>query len=319
MGAVVSDANPDPFAPESVDPETARFNESVEKALAQEPPFIEFEPARIRAAREEGKGVWGPVETVDAAEERSIPGPAGDLAIRVLVPDDVRGVYLHLHGGGWTLGAAHHSDVRNWAIARHSGLAVVSVNYRLAPEHPYPAAPDDCEAAARWLVERAQEEFGSAQLWIGGESAGAHLSLVTLLRMRDRHGFDGFRGANLVYGAYDMAFTPSVRRWGERNLILSTPIVEWFRGHFAPDPACWSDPDVSPLHANLANLPPALISVGTLDPLLDDSLFLHARWRAAGNVSELAVYPGGIHGFDAFPTELGRRARRRCERFLGIA
>jgi acetyl esterase/lipase len=306
----------DPFARDAIDPETARFNEGVEKALAIAPPFHSFEPAQIRAAREEGKGVWGPIETVSEAEDRRIPGPAGDVGIRVLVPPTVRGVYLHLHGGGWTLGAAHHSDVRNWAIARHCDLAVVSVNYRLAPEDPYPAGPDDCEAAARWLVDRARAEFGSDRLLIGGESAGAHLASVTLLRMRDRWGYTGFERANLVYGSYDMVLTPSVRRWGDRNLILSTPIIEWFRCHFASDPALWTDPDVSPLHANLTGLPPALFSVGTLDPLLDDSLFMHARWLAAGNAAELAVYPGGIHGFDAFPTELSRRARARCEAFL---
>jgi acetyl esterase/lipase len=110
--------------------------------------------------------------------------------------------------------------------------------------------------------------------------------------------------------------TPSVRRWGERNLILSTPILEWFLDHFVPDARRRGDPDVSPLHADLSGLPPALISVGTLDPLLDDSLFLHARWLAAGGRAELAVYPGGIHGFDAFPGELGRRARQRIEAFL---
>jgi acetyl esterase/lipase len=307
---------PESFSPRAIDPETARFNQALEKTIAEAPPVMAFPPARVRAAREEGKGIWGPVRTVDAAEDRVIPGPAGELPIRVLLPDRVRGVYLHLHGGGWTLGAAHHVDIRNWAIARHCELAVVSVNYRLAPEHPYPAAPDDCEAAARWLVRNATSEFGSDHLLIGGESAGAHLSVVTLLRMRDRHGFQGFAGANLIYGHYDLELTPSVRRWGDRDLVLSRPLIEWFRGHFAPDASTWRDPDVSPLHADLSGLPPALFSVGTLDPLLDDSLFMHARWIASGNPAELAVYAGGVHGFDAFPIPLSRAARARAEAFL---
>lgn len=308
--------DPDLFSPDAISPETARFNQELEKALAELQPIQELEPAEIRRAREEGRGIWGEIETVAAARERRIAGPAGEILLRTLVPDEVRGVYLHLHGGGWTLGAAHHHDVANWSLARRAGLAVVSVNYRLAPEHPHPAGPDDCEAAALWLIENARREFGSERLRIGGESAGAHLAAVTLLRLRDRHGFRGFERANLVYGCYDLGFTPSVRRWGDRNLILSTPIIAWFTDFFVPEPERRADPDVSPLHASLSGLPPALFSVGTLDPLLDDSLFMHARWLAAGNPAELAVHPGGIHGFDLFPTALARAARLRIEQFL---
>jgi acetyl esterase/lipase len=308
--------DPKLFAPESIDPETAEFNAKLEAAIAAAPPVTDFPPAAIRKAREEGRSFWGPVQTVASARERLIAGPAGEVRLRVLLPDVVRGVYLHLHGGGWTLGAANQSDVRNFAIARHCGLATVSVEYRLAPEHPYPAGPDDCEAAALWLARSAAAEFGSTRLWIGGESAGAHLAVLTLLRLRDRHGLAPFAGANLVYGCYDLSMTPSQRRWGERNLVLSTPIIRWFAGFFVPDPARRRDPDVSPLYADLAGLPPALFTVGTLDPLLDDSLFLHARWIAAGGHAELAVWPGGIHGFDAFPTQLSRAARARMETFL---
>jgi acetyl esterase/lipase len=316
-GEPMSALDPRPFAPESIDPETAEFNRKLEAAIAAAPDLTAFPPAAIRKAREEGRSIWGPVQTVAEARERRIPGPAGELRLRVLAPDEVRGVYLHMHGGGWTLGAANQSDLRNQAIARRCGLATVSVEYRLAPEHPYPAGPDDCEAAALWLVENAPAEFGTTRLWIGGESAGAHLAAVTLLRLRDRHGLAPFAGANLVYGCYDLSMTPSQRRWGDRNLILSTPIIQWFAGFFVPDPARRRDPDVSPLYADLAGMPPALFTVGTLDPLLDDSLFLHARWIAAGGRAELALWPGAIHGFDAFPTQLSREARARMDAFLG--
>ena len=311
-----SPLDPSLFAPASIDAETVEFNRKLEVAIAAAPPITAFPPAAIRKAREEGRSIFGPIQTVAAARERVIPGPAGEIRLRVLVPESVRGVYLHLHGGGWTLGAAKQSDVRNWALARHCGLAVVSVDYRLAPEHPYPAGPEDCEAAALWLVKKASAEFGTTRLWIGGESAGAHLAVLTLLRLRDRHALQPFAGANLVYGAYDLSMTPSQRRWGERNLVLSTPILEWFTDFFVPDRARRRDPDVSPLYADLTGLPPALFSVGTLDPLLDDSLFMHARWLAAGSRAELAVWPGGIHGFDAFPTALSRAARARMDAFL---
>jgi acetyl esterase/lipase len=107
-------------------------------------------------------------------------------------------------------------------IADNTGQAVVAVEYRLAPEHPYPAGPDDCEAAAAWLVHKGKREFGTDALTIGGESAGGHLTAVTVLRMRDRHGFTGFRGANIVYGAFDLAMTPSQRQFGNTRLVLRT-------------------------------------------------------------------------------------------------
>jgi acetyl esterase/lipase len=308
---------PNPFSAAAIDPETAEFNRKLEAAIAAGPSITGFAPAAIRKAREEGRSLWGPVVTVPEARERSIPGPAGEVGLRVLVPANVRGAYLHFHGGGWALGAAKQSDVRNWAIARHCGLAVVSVDYRLAPEHPFPAGPDDCEAAALWFVKNAAAEFGATRLWIGGESAGAHAAALTLLRLRDRHGLRPFAGANLVYGAYDLSMTPSQQRWGTRDLILSTPILHWFSDLFVPDRARRREPDVSPLYADLAGLPPALFTVGTLDPLLDDSLFMHARWLAAGNRAELALYAGGIHGFDAFPIALARVARARIDVFLG--
>jgi acetyl esterase/lipase len=304
------------FRPEAVDEETRAFNAQLEALLQTVPAVHTQPPAVTRAQRESGQGVFGPIVRSDMAVERRIPGPGGELPLRVFVPERVDGVYLHLHGGGWVLGGAHHQDPRLEAIARTCHVAVVSVEYRLAPEHPYPAGPDDCEAAALWLAGNASQEFGSDRLVIGGESAGAHLTAVTLLRLRDRHGFTGFRGANLVYGGFDLTMTPSVARWGERNLVLSTPIIRWFIDQFVPDPARRRDPDVSPLYADLRDLPPALFTVGTMDPLLDDTLFMYGRWVAAGNEAELAVYPGGVHGFNLFPTALARRANERIDAFI---
>jgi acetyl esterase len=193
---------------------------------------------------------------------------------------------------------------------------VVSVEYRLAPEHPYPAGPNDCETAALWLARNARAEFGSDLLAIGGESAGGHLSAVTLLRMRDRHGFTGFRAANLVYGAYDMSMTPSQRLFGNQRLVLRTIDIVQFVNAFLPAAIDRRDPDISPLYARLHDLPPALFSVGTADALLDDTLFMYARWLAAGNAAELAIYPGGAHGFTLFPNALAEQAAARMDAFL---
>ena len=197
-------------------------------------------------------------------------------------------------------------DPRLARLASETGLAAVSVGYRLAPENPYPAAPDDCEAAALWLLgEEGKAALGAASaLAIGGDSAGAHLAAVTLLRLRDRHGITGvFGAAVLQYGGFDLSMTPSQRLWGERNLVLSEPILNWFGDQFLPvhDREERRHPDISPLFAELSGMPPAIFTVGTQDPLLDDTLFMEARWRAAGNPTELRVWPEAPHGFISLP------------------
>ena len=303
------------FDPTAIDPETAEFNAKLEALLATQPQPQTLPPQVTRDARESGTGTFGPIVRSEMAEDRTIAG----VPCRVLLPATVQGVYLHIHGGGWTFGRAHHSDLRNEQVARHASVAVISVDYRLAPEHPYPAAADDCEAVAVWLAQHARAEFGTERLVIGGESAGGHLAALTLLRLRDHHGVRAFAGANLVYGCFDLSMTPSQRRWGDRYLVLSGPFMRWASANFVPDEAMRRDPEVSPLYADLAGMPPALFTVGTLDPLLDDSLFMHARWLAAGDEAELAIYPGGVHGFNAFPIELGRRANARSDAFIARA
>lgn len=304
-----------PFDPAAIDAETAEFNAKLETVMAGLTPTYLRRPQEVRDEREAGGGTFGPIVTSDLAQEHTLAG----VPCRLFLPQTVRGVYLHLHGGGWVLGRAHHSDLRNERIMQNGGLAVISVDYRLAPEHPYPASQDDCEAVAAWLVEHTHAEFGTEKLLIGGESAGGHLAAATLLRLRDRHGYSSFLAANLVYGVYDLSMTPSQARWGERNLVLSTPTMAWFYDHFVPDASKRRDPDVSPLYADLHDLPPALFTVGTLDPLLDDSLFMHQRWLAAGNRSELAVYAGGVHGFNGMPGSLARSANQRIDAFLNDA
>lgn len=257
-------------------------------------------------------------EPLDHAEVRSIEGPHGPVGLRILRPDVVDGVYLHLHGGGWIVGAAKDNDRANWTLAQAASVATVAVDYRLAPEHPFPMGPDDCLATARWLVEHCVEEFGTDRLVIGGDSAGAHLAALTLIRLRDEDGAaHAFCGANLLFGIYDLGLTPSQRRGHDAPLIPRSTL-ERFYAYALPglDPEARRDPRWSPLYAELHDLPPARFTVGVLDPLLDDSLFMAARWEAAGNETELGVYPESIHGFVAFDTELARRANAAITRFV---
>lgn len=312
----IEDLNPRVFDPEAVDPETAEFNRKLQALLATMPPAHSMTPQEVREQRESGKSWMGPIKRLDEGQDRVVRGRSREVPIRVFVPDEVHGVYLHMHGGGFVLCHPYYFDEALAGTARKCKVAVVSVDYRLAPEYPYPAAAEDCETVAVWLAENAKTEFGTTRLIIGGESAGGNLSVVTLIRMRDRHGFTGFLGANLVYGCFDISMTPSQSNWGNRNLIISTPTIEWFNDHYVPQKEKRTDPDVSPLYADLSNLPPALFTVGTLDPLLDDSLFMHVRWLAAGNPSELVVYPGGTHVFNMFPIKIAREANKKIFHFI---
>ncbi|HEY8645326.1 MAG TPA: alpha/beta hydrolase [Gaiellaceae bacterium] len=291
--------------------ETRAFNQALEQALALLPNVQDVPPEVSRRARREGRGVFPSPVFLDNARTES----AGGVPVRIFEPPDPQGAYLHIHGGGWVLGAADLQDELLWALAQESRLTVVSVDYRLAPEHPYPAGADDCEAAALWFLDQYE-----GRLTIGGDSAGAHLAVVTLLRLRDRHGISPrtFAAANLVFGGFDLTGTPSRRLWGDRNLVLSSANMDWFAECFLPGMSERErqSPEISPLFADLHDLPPALFSSGTLDPLLDDSLFMEARWRAAGNDTTLSLWAEGVHGYVLFPLEIARRSRAEQNAFL---
>lgn len=292
------------------------FNRELALASMHLPKIFEVGPEVARQAREEGKSVFGAMVYSDRAFEKVVEGRTGQLRFRVIPPlGPPRGLFLHIHGGGWVLGGAHHHDPMLERLADATGLMVVSTYYRLAPENPYPAGPDDCEAAALWLHRNAPGSLGAELVAIGGESAGAHLAAVTCLRLRDRHGLHPFRAALLTYGAYDLRGTPSVAEAGEGTLILTTKVIRWFTEQFAGNHDL-TDPDLSPVFADLAGMAPALFTVGTLDPLYDDTLFMFSRWRKAGNDAELAIWPEAIHAFDYFDSEYGREARDRMHDFL---
>jgi acetyl esterase/lipase len=237
------------------------------------------------------------------AVEREIAG----VRCRVFTPEQqpARAVYLHFHGGGMILGAPEMNDTANLDLCRRTGMAVVSVDYRMAPEHPYPAGPDDGVAVAAWLLEHGKGEFGSARLLTGGESAGGYMAAAVLLRIRDELGAaDRVDGANLVYGVHDWGRPPSQRGIRPTDVvdILDPAGIVFFGDCYLP--GMTDDerraPDISPAFADLSDLPPALMSVGTADHLLDDTLILAARWAAAGNEVDLFVGPDMPHGFGAY-------------------
>lgn len=315
----ITPLDPAIFADSAISNETRTFNELLVKLMTPMPEWWDVGAETMREARRQGRGPFPLAPKSPRAKIWQIEGPGGQIPLRVIAPEKPTGVYLHIHGGGWVLGESDQQDPMLERIVASTGMACVSVEYRLAPEHPYPAGPDDCEAAAVWLVKNAQAKFGTDKLTIGGESAGGHLSAVTLLRMRDRHGYTGFCGANLVFGAFDLAMTPSQRNFGNERLVLRTLDIEKFSEAFLPGVNDRRVPDISPLYADVSGLCPALFSIGTKDALIDDSLFMWTLWSKAGNPAELAVYPGGAHGFTSFPLALSRAANATMDAFLARA
>ena len=257
----------------------------------------------------------------DKAVDRVVEGPGGPIRLREFRPTHAKGAMLHIHGGGWVTGEPALTDLLHEPLCDHLQLAIVSVDYRLAPEHPFPAGPDDCEAAALWLIEHAANEYGTDHLLIGGESAGAHLAALTLLRLRDRHSAaEAFCGANLVFGCYDLSSTPSATGVGaspETDILKPDQMatfVEWFTPGWTTEQR--RSPELSPMYAELSGMPPAFFTIGTADHLLDDTMFFAQRWVLAGNEAELLVYPDAPHACIGLPTVLGHWWPR-LESFLG--
>jgi acetyl esterase len=296
--------------------EAAKFSDAFAEAMATRPPPDFSTPEGLAAARDISSYHFDGGDPTDLGitpEDRVVRAGGNEVGIRVFRPDrDARAVSLDIHGGGFYLGSASMGDIRNARCAETLNVAVVSVEYRLAPEHPWPAGPDDCETAAHWLLDHAADEFGAERLLIGGASAGANLAVATLLRVRDKHdAVDRFVGANLLYGPYDLSnYSPS----GRIHERASARFRPQYMGHVPREER--TNPDISPLYADLHDLPPALFSVGTRDGLFEDNIAMAARWAAAGNECELDVYPDAPHGFDAFPMRMADVAADRTLAYL---
>jgi len=308
------------FSNDAIPDETKQLNAGIVALTKDMANWWEVGAQKVRDARASGAGVFPAPVKSERAHWIEIDGPAGKLKLRVIAPAQSRGVYLHMHGGGHVLGAADQQDKLLERIADETGLTAISVEYRLAPEKPYPAGPDDCEAAALWVHDN-MRDFGGEALAIGGESAGAHLAALTMLRLRDKHGRTPFKAANLVFGVFDLGMTPSARMFGDERLVLRTLDIQKFGEAFLPGLSEIEKraPTLSPLYADLRGLCPALFTIGTRDALLDDSLFMHARWVAAGNAGELDIYPGACHGFIAFPCAQTFASLKKQTEFLNAA
>lgn len=296
----------DPFDPTLVSEETASFNAVLLARLSALPDTWSVAPQVVREARARGEGPF----PLDPKSRHAQWIEHDGVRLRLIEPQtrETRGIYLHMHGGGWTFGQADFHDAILERLTEATGLAAVSVEYRLAPEHPFPAGPSDCVTAAVWALGQ------GGPVMMGGESAGAHLALLTAITLRDQ-GVD-CAGLVLNAGCYDLGLTPSARNWGSRRLILTTRDINRFADNCVPGFMDRRTPEISPLYARLDGLPPCLLSVGTEDPLLDDSLFLHHRLLSARVASEIAIAPGGCHVFHHFGLQIAREAEAATHTFI---
>ncbi len=285
-------------------------------------PLHELPVAEARRATVMRVGKSRAAAPVAGIADRVIPGPAGDIPIRIYTPEGVGpfALLVYFHGGGFVVGSIDGADMICRALCRGAGCMVVSVGYRLAPEHTFPAAPDDCLAATRWAAGHAAELGADpARLAVAGDSAGGNLAAVTALRIRDEGG-PPLRGQLLIYPVADYHTPPTPSYLANADgYLLTRAMMIWFWGHYLNHAGEADDPHAAPLRApDLAGLPPALVITAEFDPLRDEGERYAERLQAAGVPAVVTRYDGMIHGFlllaDLF--EESRRATNEASAWL---
>lgn len=253
--------------------------------------------------RETRKPVQPPPPDVAAVENRHISGPHGAIGLRCYrplgsAPGQALPALIYIHGGGWTIGDLDTHDTLCRCLANQAQCAVVSVDYRLGPEHKFPAAVDDCVAATRWLFEHADElAIDAKRIAIGGDSAGGNLATVTALILRDSGG-PALRFQLLVYPATDQRIDAPSHFELADGYVLTRDNILYFRANYLRGPADYDDWRASPIRAtSLARLPPALVITAGFDPLLDEGKVYADALAAAGVPVAYTCYEGMIHGF----------------------
>lgn len=303
---------------EDIDPAVLQAQRQVNAVIAQMPHPDVRTPEGLAVLR--AGTANNPGSTELSPVERHVDGPGGKIRLRIFTPPGPRAVLYRIHGGGWAAGAPEDDDVVNDRIARATSTVVVSPDYRLAPEVTVRDQIADAVAVASWLGQNAPAEFGTGILLIGGISAGAHLAAATLLALRDAgdRAFGQFVGAHLDCGAYDLGLTPSAATATEDTLILSRSWLDGLQDIGLPGYTGGQrrDPALSPALADLSGFPPALLTVGALDPLRDDSIILAARLKLAGRDAELDIWPEAAHAFTNMATPLGELALGRTTTWI---
>jgi acetyl esterase len=280
-----------------LDPQAKAFLDQLTAAGA--PPLNGLPVAEARQALRTLFSTGTP-EPIHRVEDRQVPGPAGRIPVRMYIPEG-KGplpVLVYFHGGGWVLGDLESHDNTCRGLANAAQCLVIAVDYRLAPEHKFPAAPEDCYAVTKWVVLNAASFGGDAtRIAVGGDSAGGNLAAAVALMAADR-GAPTLVYQLLIYPVTNYAFdTPSYRENADAYL-LTKDSMQWFWGHYLANDSDGQNAYASPMRArDCRRVPPALVMTAEFDPLRDEGEAYAARLREAGVPVEVKRYNGMIHGF----------------------
>jgi acetyl esterase len=289
--------------PVILDPDAAAVFKAFQEA--GRPPYETVSPAEARELYLKGRFVSNPEPPeLASVEPLTIPSPAGSIPARVYTPTRLRKAgglapgLVFFHGGGWVIGDLDSHDVVCRKLADEGELMVVSVDYRLAPEHKFPAAVDDAIASTKWIAENAKQ-FGidASRLMVGGDSAGGNLAAVVAISARDGNGPD-IAGQLLIYPAIDFAMTHPSHKEPETSILLTHSVIRWFSDHYLNGAADVHDWRASPARAKtLIGLPPAYVLTAGADPLRDEGDEYARRLKEAGVAVTHRTFPGQFHGF----------------------
>ncbi|UZE46679.1 alpha/beta hydrolase [Rhodopseudomonas sp. P2A-2r] len=271
---------------------------------AGRPPYETLTPAEAREwylkAREVANPAPPPLASVHAM---TVPGPAGAIPVRIYTPltlrkaDGMAPCLVFFHGGGWVIGDLDSHDVVCRTLAAEGEMIVIAVDYRLAPEHKFPAAIDDALAATRWIADNAVAlNIDANRIVVGGDSAGGNLAAIVAIDAR-QHG-PKLAGQLLIYPATDFRMTHPSHSEPETDCLLTHNVIRWFRDHYLNGAADVDNWRASPARVDdLAGLPPAYVITAGADPLRDEGDEYADRLRDAGVAVSNKTYPGQFHGF----------------------
>ena len=283
----------------ALDPNVQLFLEAIQQQDPPPPPLREVGAEQARQGIALMHTLCTQVD-IARADEHAVPGPHGDVPIRIYsqATEAVLPVVVYFHGGGWTIGDLDSYDQVCRKLAIASGLTVVSVDYRLAPEHRFPSAVEDCDAVTKWVAEHGAElGVDGSRLAVAGDSAGGNLAAVTSILARDR-GAPTIAFQLLIYPVIDgtMSF-PSYKENAE-GYLMSADDMAWFYEQYAEPDVDRKDPLLSPLYApDLSGLPPALVITAEYDPLRDEGEAYADALQQAGVEARASRYDGMVHGF----------------------
>ncbi len=291
--------------------ETNLFNKKIENMMKNTKPTEKVSVSKTRKIRDMGKGIF-PFQS-ENLNNKEVTFSINEKNVKIRVTSNFKSdnLYLFIHGGGWTFGRPKYEDMWCDFISKKVKCDVGAIEYRLAPEYPWPSCHDDCLLACLWSLEQKYKK-----IVIGGESAGAHLASGVLLSLEKVNLLQKIKGAIFTYGLFDLRMTPSASNWGAKRLILSTPTIKWFINNLKIPKKNLTNPLVSPLLSELKNMPPALFQCGTLDPLMDDTAFMASRWNMSGAKTHLIWYTNGIHAFDKFDLKISKICKQKTVLFL---